>query len=150
MKSVVRKMSSAHVIKLVVKSQSQIHSHGIFLQWRDDCLNLIFRQGWKGVWRSGVRGNMGWKTAIELGWLSDQIECYKNICSWRGPYSFSSSLSPSTYTRKTTRAYICNTYSGWPYSSLTFIGCTPSDHIFTSSVLYLLAGEGEEWWVGGG
>jgi len=38
--------------------------------------------------------------------------CYKNIHFWRGPYSFSFSPSLSTYTRKTTRAYTCNTYSG--------------------------------------
>jgi len=40
------------------------------------------------------------------------IYCYKNIRLWRGPYSFSSSPSLSTYTRKTMRAYTCNTYSG--------------------------------------
>jgi hypothetical protein len=33
--------------------------------------------------------------------------------------------------------YICNTYSGWPCSSLTSIGCTLPDHIFPSSLYYI-------------
>jgi len=57
--------------------------------------------------------------------------CYKNIHCWPGPYSFSSSLSPSTYTRRTTRTYTCNTYSGWLYSLLTFTGYIPFDHVLT-------------------
>jgi hypothetical protein len=43
---------------------------------------------------------------------SGQCKCYKNIHCWHGPYSFSSSLSVSTYTPRTTCAYTCNTSSG--------------------------------------
>jgi hypothetical protein len=79
-----------------------------------------------------------WICGSDLIW--SDIRCYKNTCSWHGPYSFSSSLSLSTYTRKTMHAYTCNTYSGWLYSSCIFTGCIPFDHVSTFSVLYLLTG----------
>ncbi|KAG2358838.1 hypothetical protein BDR07DRAFT_249434 [Suillus spraguei] len=41
MQSAVRKTSRVRVVKLIVKFQSQIHSH-CFLQRRDSSLNLIF------------------------------------------------------------------------------------------------------------
>jgi hypothetical protein len=62
--------------------------------------------------------------------------CYKNIHGWHGPYSFSSSPSPSTYTLRTMRTYTCNTYSGWPYSHPTFTGYIPSDR-FPAHLYYI-------------
>jgi hypothetical protein len=54
--------------------------------------------------------------------------CYKNICCWHGPYSFSFSSLPSTFTLRTICAYTCTISSGWLYFPLIFSGYTPFDH----------------------
>jgi hypothetical protein len=53
--------------------------------------------------------------------------CYKNIHCWHGPYSFSFSSSPSTFTLRTICTYTCTTSSDWSSSLLIFSGYIPFD-----------------------